>query len=228
MESLRGRTLAFPLVIAAVISVAAYAAGAEEGGGSGYVFSNVTVGPATDPVADAPDPTRALISYDYRWEEGSFPGYRNCTWLAYGPTGEEVGRAEMLYVGMENNHQGAFLEIPVTGDPVSAAASCSSAPEENGPGSYDFSSIKVTPVSMRGQEMARLSFSATWSGSGRGGAARCVAEIFGESGRTIVAHEFNFLSVEASPQTSERFMDIELPSDNSDQVVDAAVGCHEF
>lgn len=227
MAFLRGRKLAFSLALSATVMTVAYTAGAQEEGG-GYVFSNVTAQPATDPVADIPDPTRALVSYDYRWEGNTFPGYRNCTWIVYGSTGEEVGRAEMLYVGMENNQQDAFLEIPVTGDPVSAAASCASAPEENGPGSYDFSSIKVRPVSVRGQEMARLSFSATWSGSGRGGAARCVAEIFGESGRTIVTHEFNFLSVTASPQASERFMDIGLPSNTSEPVVDAAVGCNGF
>jgi hypothetical protein len=138
----------------------------------------------------------AHVSYGVRWPDGVFPGVYRCTWTVLDANGNKLGSASdgLASLSPISPHP---ENVPTSGIPTQATASCDERLDVGTPYSYDFSNVS-------GSSEATLSYDATWAGTGTPGAVGCTALFLDASGRSVDLYRFNLMSSEGTLHTEPR------------------------
>jgi len=164
---------------------------------------------------DAPDPTRAGVSFTAVWSGDTFPGEAPCVVTLRDDTGEVVGSIEFP-ASFASEPATPVFPVEVSDQPVAADGSCEQGRYEPGPG-YTFDDLTVEPSDQAG--FTTLRFVAHWATQAHPNWRSCEFRVTLTDGSSLV-HEFGFSAPDGT--VHEEYARV-----SPDQVKDAIVTCQE-
>jgi hypothetical protein len=117
-------------------------------------------------------------TYRIDWRGSGFPGFRQCTWMAYDQTGQEVGSKVDLVAALAPVAK-VPVSFDVTGPASSVKATCGDRLDVGTPYRYEFSNIAVQGEA---DGYYVIDFDGKWAGTGQAGAVTCSITVVDSSG----------------------------------------------
>lgn len=160
-----------------------------------YIFSNVTVEYASDPMTEQPDLDHALVSYSVGWSSETFPGLVSCTWRVYSPGGSLVGETTGTLRSRSPWTDQVSHRVSVSGTPESADITCKPGRLDDPAGRFSFEGVRISQVTDRvtgslDPRKLKLTIDAQWIGVGKPSSQQCTAFVYDRSGTELFRSEF--------------------------------------
>jgi hypothetical protein len=169
------------------------------------------------------DDSVAVIQYDLGWAEDEFPGIYNCTWEVLDANGSVVGEYTTPVVVLEKLSTDLTKEIPITGAPASARATCETERLDTGTYQYDISSVSVSQSEGGG---VLIRFTAQWLGDGVPGVVRCDGDVLANAGEVLESEQVNFAS--GVSRSDDNLVRIDIPSESAGRASGAELDCTPY
>ncbi len=164
---------------------------------------------------EAPDPTRAGVSFMAVWSGDSFPGEALCAVTLRGEAGEVVGSMEFP-ASFASEPATPMFPVEVSGRPVAAEGSCEEGRYEPGPG-YTFDDLTIGFSNETG--LTAFRFVTHWVTEVHPNWRSCGFRVTLTDGTSLV-HEFGFSAPDGT--VHEEYARV-----SPNQVKDAIVTCQE-